>query len=94
MKEITDLYRKVEMLEKSISILAETTSATRYMNAREAAKYIGISERLFNSHLSEGTWTNIRIGRRRVFRPCDIDKDLDATKELSIYQQELESKSD
>ena len=59
----------------------------RHLNATEAAEYIGISPRLFNERLKLGMWTNMRIGRRRVFRPSELDADLDAFKERSRYRK-------
>jgi len=65
----------------------QSNPANRYLNAREAAGYIGISERLFNERLKLGVWTSYRVGRRRVFRPCDLDQDLASFKEQSRYRK-------
>jgi hypothetical protein len=78
-----------DQLNKQSEILKEIqnkNAATRYLNAREAAAYVGISERLFNERLKLGMWTNYRVGRRRVFRPCDLDADLQAFQEQSRYR--------
>ena len=76
-------------LDEQARLLKEiqtTTASKNYINAREAARYLGISERLFNDRLKNGAWTCYRVGKRRVFRPCDLDGDLEAFKESSRYR--------
>ena len=75
---------------KILRELQNDKSATRHLNAREAAKYVGISERLFNDRLKVGMWTSYRVGRRRVFRPSDLDADLSAFREHSLYRNAQE----
>jgi hypothetical protein len=77
------LHKQVDVLKK----IQNNNFASRYMNAREAAGYIGISERLFNERLKNGMWTSYKIGRRRVFRPCDLDRDLASFQEKSRYNK-------
>jgi len=72
---------------KLLKELQNNNASSRYLNAREAAGYIGISERLFNERLKLGVWTSYRVGRRRVFRPCDLDKDLASFQEISRYRK-------
>lgn len=89
--QANDILPEIQaQLKKQAEILGEiqnNNAPTRYFNAREAAKYLGISERLFNERLKLGMWTSYRVGRRRVFRPCDLDTDLAAFKEQSRYQK-------
>jgi len=76
------LHEQAKILEK----IENQNAATRYLNAREASAYLGISERLFQERLKLGVWTNYRVGRRRVFKPADLDADLSAFKEQSKYR--------
>jgi hypothetical protein len=77
----------IEAQGKILRELQSNNTATRHLNAREAAKHLGISERLFNERLKVGMWTSYRVGRRRVFRPADLDADLAAFQEKSRYRK-------
>lgn len=83
---LPEIQKQLQQQAKILEKIQNQNSATRYVNAREAAEYLGISERLFQERLRLGVWTNYRVGRRRVFRPADLDKDLLAFKEQSKYR--------
>ena len=85
-QSIKDLFTQIEKQSEILKEIQRRNLFTCYMNAREAAKYLGISERLFNERLKLGVWTSYRVGKRRVFRPCDLDADLEAFKESSRYR--------
>jgi hypothetical protein len=79
--KLNDAIKSVQLRLDSIS------TREHYMNARQAAAYIGISVRLFNERIKLGMWTCHRVGRRRVFRKSEIDADLDAFKEESRFRK-------
>ena len=83
---LPEIQAQLEEQAKILKEIQNKNAATRHLNAREAAAYVGISERLFNERLKLGMWTNYRVGRRRVFRPCDLDADLQAFQEQSRYR--------
>lgn len=88
--QANDILPEIQsQLRKQADTLREIqnkNAPTRYLNAREASEYLGISARLFNERLKLGFWTSYRVGRRRVFRPTDLDADLEAFKEQSRYR--------
>ena len=83
---LPEIQKQLQEQAKILAKIQNQNAATRYLNAREASEYLGISERLFQERLKLGVWTNYRVGRRRVFRPADLDKDLSAFKEQSKYR--------
>jgi excisionase family DNA binding protein len=80
---VSALEAKVDLLIKLTQESQSSRKEDGYIDAKEAAAYLRISEGLFNKRLSAGVWTSYKIGRRRVFRQDDLDKDLAKFKELS-----------
>lgn len=80
---LVDLQQEIQNIKSRLDTLA---TPDRYMNAREAANYIGISLRLFNERIKLGMWTSRRIGKRRVFKQSELDTDLNAFKEASRFR--------
>ena len=76
-----------EALNRILQEVENNNESDRHINAREAAEYLGISERLFNERLKLRMWTAFRIGRRRVFRKSELNLDLDAFRENSRYRK-------
>jgi excisionase family DNA binding protein len=71
----TLLHENKQLLQEIKDRIPET-----YFNAKEAAEYLGISDRLFNYHLAQGHWKNYKVGRRRLYRLRDLDSDMDKFK--------------
>lgn len=48
------------------------------LSVKEAAPRIGVSQRTVRSLIANGTLRSVRIGKRVIIRPSDIDTFLDA----------------
>jgi hypothetical protein len=84
---LSQIQKQLEEQSQLLQKIVNNNSPDRHINAREAAEYVGISERLFNERLKLRTWTAFRVGRRRVFRKSELKLDLDAFKENSRYRK-------
>jgi excisionase family DNA binding protein len=51
----------------------ENSTAPRAVSIREAAALLGISRSFLYELLAAGELPSVRIGRRRLIRPADID---------------------
>ena len=83
---LTSILSQLENNTEALKKIQSSIAIEHYLNAREAAEYIGISERLFNEQLKLGMWTSYRVGRRRVFKASDLDADLQKTKEVANHE--------
>lgn len=68
-----------------LSRLEEANSSQRtYMDSKRAAEYLGVSTRFFQDLRRLGYVSGIKLRGRVLFRPSDLDQQVDRFKETKI----------
>lgn len=62
-----------EQTAADLTLETRPETPPRLLNRKQAAASLNIGVRLLDDLVASGTLKSVRIGDRRLFRPCDLD---------------------